>query len=135
MIYVVLIPAWLWVILLVVIWATLFYQAYVRLGFRHLLMISLLAVLAVQALAASSTAIVTSQDPLSKFACLMGYIGMWVAFSITLAEGIVLPFLSKAWPQNSEGKKLRFGNWLSIWFIFNVIALLAHIRSAGLCTV
>ena len=135
MIYVVLIPAWFWVTLLVTAWLILFYKAYVQLNFRHPVMLSLLGVFVIQALVASSAAIATSQDPLNDYACLTGYFGMWITLLVVFLEAIALTFLSNAWPNNIEGKKDRFGSWLSIWFIFNVMVLLAHMRSAGLCTV
>ncbi|MEB3212617.1 MAG: hypothetical protein VKL39_14755 [Leptolyngbyaceae bacterium] len=135
MLYIVLIPAWAWVTLLVTAWATLALLVFSELGFRHRVIVGLMAVIALQTIAASSTAIVTSQDPLNDFACLMGYIGMWVSLAISLAEVAVLIFLFTIWPRRKGGGRSRYGLWVSIWIIFSIIALLAHMRSTALCTV
>lgn len=135
MIYVVLIPAWISATLLGAGWTFLVYLASHRLRFRNRFMIVLLAVMALQALAASSTTIITSRDPLNAYACWMGYTGRWFAFFTTLAEAVVIGFLSRNWPLDEEGKRVRFWTWVATWFGFNLVALLAHLRSAALCTV
>ncbi len=135
MLYVVLIPGWVWVALSISAWATLAYVALRQLRFRNRVLIGLLAVMAIQALAASSTAVATDLDPISRSACLMGYFGIWAVLFLSLAEACALIFLSTIWPRGASGKRLQFTSWASIWFIFNSIALLAHMRSMALCTV
>jgi len=135
MLFVVLIPAWAWTALMVAAWSTLALQAHLRVGFGHFAVLGLVATLALQTIAASSAAIVTSQDPISTYACLMGVFGMWVSLVIIAVEAAVLLFLYRLWPENSEGKRRGFGSWVLIWLILSSTSLLAHIRSAALCTV
>lgn len=135
MLYVVLIPGWAWVALSISAWATLAYIALRRLRFRNRVLIGLLAVMAVQALAASFTAVVTDVDPIRYSSCLMGFYGMWTAVFLWLAEAGALIFLSTTWPRGISGERLQFTQWGSLWFIFNSVALLAHMRSTALCTV
>lgn len=135
MILVVIIPAFVWIALLLAAWATLVYLACYRLRIRHRAMVVLLAVTALQTLAGLSAAIATSVYQISKFACLMGYYGAWVTAGAIVAEIAVLLFLATIWPRNSGGERHRMGAWVSIWFIFSLIVLLTHLRSAVLCTV
>lgn len=135
MLYVVLIPGWVWVASLAGTWASAAYVALVRAGVRHRLLLALLGVMVVQALAAASTAWVTSHDPLHEFACLMGYLGMWVALGVTLVEAIAVVFLARIWLRTSPGRAGSLTVWTTIWLLFNGIAWLAHLRSAALCTV
>jgi hypothetical protein len=135
MLYVVLIPGWVWVASLAGTWATAAHVALVRAGIRNRLLLALLGVMVVQAVAAASTALVTSHDPLAGFACLMGYLGMWVAMFVTLAEAIAVLFLFWIWRRASPGSTSGFVCWTTIWLVFNAVALLAHLRSAALCTV
>ena len=91
---------------------------------------------AVRAIAASSTAMVTSRNPLNDYACLMGYVGMWVALAVFLGQAIVLSVFLVTIRRRKQTNGARLGGaWLSIWLIFNVVALLAHMRSTALCTV
>lgn len=135
MLFVVLIPAWAWTGLMVAAWGTLAYQARSRVGYRYFAVKGLVAALALQSIAASSTVIVTSQDPISKYACLMGIFGMWLFPVIILVEAAVLVFLYRIWPLDSNCTRRGFWKWVSIWLILSLILLLAHIRSAVLCTV
>ncbi|MEE4380449.1 MAG: hypothetical protein V2J02_00500 [Pseudomonadales bacterium] len=135
MLYVVLIPGWVWVAGLAGTWATAAHVALVRAGIRNRLLLALLGVMVVQAVAAASTALVTSHDPLAGFACLMGYLGMWVALGVTLLEAIAVVFLVRIWPRVSPGRAGSLTVWTTMWLLFNGIAWLAHLRSAALCTV
>jgi hypothetical protein len=135
MLFVVLIPAWAWIGLIVAAWSSLAYQALSRINFRHFAVKGLLVALALQSMGASFTAIFTSQDPISKYACLMGIFGMWLTPVIILVEAVVLVYLYRIWPLGSRGKNRRFGMWITIWLLLSLTLLLAHTRSALLCTV
>ena len=135
MIYVVIMPGWAWVALILAIWATFAYQTYNRIGFGHNIIMGLFVALTIQSVAASSTAIATSQNPISEFACLMGIFGTLLYPIILLAEVAVLIFVSRTWLPSHRNRKRRFAAWLSLWFILNLVAFLAHVRSAVLCTV
>ena len=115
MIFVVLIPAWIWVTLLAASWAKLVYEAHLRLGSRHRVMQGLLVVLALEVAAASSTAIATSQYAIGKYACLMGYFGMWASLVFSLIEAVVLVFLYEVWPKDANTRTNGFSRWVSIW--------------------
>jgi hypothetical protein len=135
MLYVVLVPWWAWTALLVAGWMILALGASRGPGLRNRVLVGLLAVMALQAVAASSTAIVTSTDPLNDYACLMGYLGMWVALFVSVAEAGVVGYLATVWPRAASGRRRRFGRWTAVWLGFNALALLAHVRSTALCTV
>ena len=135
LIFVVIIPSFVWVALLVSTWTTLAFQAYGRLGVRHRTMIGLLAVMATQALAGSSTAIATSVYQIGRFPCLMGYYGTWSSLGVIALELTIILYLPRLWPRGDTGNLLRFGRWLSLWLSFNLIALLTFMRSSALCTV
>jgi hypothetical protein len=135
MIFVAIIPSFIWIALLFGTWTTLTYKAFRDLGIRHPAMMVLLAVMAIHALAGSSAAIGTSLYQIGRFPCLMGYYGMWVSVGVVAIETAMLTFLSRLWPRGEGGGKLRFGSWVSIWLAFNVIALLTFTRSSALCTV
>ncbi|MEM8484283.1 MAG: hypothetical protein AAF564_01980 [Bacteroidota bacterium] len=135
MLYVVLIPAWLWALMLLAGWTTLAYRAYNQLNFRHPLMLSLLAVLMLQAIVASAGAFATSQYAIGQFACLTGIFGMWGSMGFTLIEAGVLVYLSRHWPRDADRKRRLLRSWTALWLVFKLVALLAHIRSAALCTV
>ena len=135
MLYVVLIPGWAWVAILTGTWASAASVAIVRAGIRNRLFLALLGVMAVQTVAAASTALATSRDPLDDFACLMGYLGMWAALFVTLGEAIAVAVLFRSWRKAYPGNAGSFVVWTAIWFVFNATALLAHMRSAALCTV
>jgi len=135
MLFVVSIPAWVWTGSIVAAWSTFAYQALCRVQFQHFVVKVLLAALALQSIGASSSAIVTSQDPISKYACLMGIFGMWLSPVIFLVEAAVLVFLYRVWPLGSNFTRRGFGMWVSIWVTLSLTLLLAHTRSALLCTV
>ena len=135
MIYFVLIPAWIWVALILAAWTTFAYQTNNRIGFGHHVIVGLFATLTFKSIAASSTAIATSQYSIGAFACLMGIFGTLLSPIVLLTEVAVLIFWSRGWLRNNGDRKRGFGTWLSIWFILSLIAFLAHVRSAALCTV
>ena len=135
MIFVVLIPAWVWTIVIAAIWGALFYKAIFRLGLRLSLMNGLLVVLGLQSIAAVSAAIVTSVDQISAFACLTGIYGSLSFPVIILLELVALAFLYRMWPMRDRGKKIGFFSWLSIWVTFNIAVFFVFLRSALLCTV
>jgi hypothetical protein len=135
MLFVVLIPAWAWTALMIAALSTLSYQAFSRSGFRHRAVMGLLAVLTLQTVAASSAAIATSHDPISKYACLVGILGVWATPAIVLVEAAVLVLLYRVWPVDISGARPGFVAWVLIWGTLCLILLLAHIRSAALCTV
>jgi hypothetical protein len=132
-IYVALVPWPAWVGVLAGAWIALFLLA--RGHVRDPLATALLSVMAVQAVAASSTALATSHDSLDAFPCLMGYFGMWVAAAVTVLETVALLFLFRRWSADPLGGRWAFGAWVLVWFAFNAVALLAHLRSTALCTV
>ena len=135
MIYVVLIPAWIWFALILVAWATFAYQTNKRIGFGHHVIVGLFATLTFKSIAALSTAIATSQNSIGAFACLMGIFGILLSPIVLLVEAAVLVFWSRVWLRSNGDRKLGFGAWLSIWFILSLIAFLTHLQSAALCTV
>ena len=135
MIYIVLIPAWISAVLIVAAWGTLAYQALFRLSLRHSAMRGLLLVLGLKSIAAVSTAIVTSRDPIYPFACLTGIFGSMSFPVIMLIELIVLSLIYKIWPQRGGNKKHGFLVWLLVWVGLNIVVLFAFLRSVGLCTV
>lgn len=140
MIFVVIMPAWIWVPCLIAIWIALAYKAVRCIGLKNPIMNGLMAILALQTIVASSTAIATSHDPISSFACLTGIFGIFVSPIVTLLEVIALVFLFRSWPRKSgprksDGRKRGFSSWLSLWFALNLAVFLAHMRSALMCTV
>jgi hypothetical protein len=135
MIYIVLIPPPIWIILLGLCWVGLAHLAYKKIAFRHVAMWALIAAMGLQAIAASSTAVATSLDPIGYFACRMGYYGMLVTFGVCLVEGAALFFLSRIWPRSPSGVRHKFKAWVTVWLLFSLFAVFSHMRSTALCTV
>jgi hypothetical protein len=135
MIYVSLIPAWIWITAIVFAWGTCAYQTYSRIGFQHSVTKGLIVVFTLQAIVASSSVIATSRDHISEFACIMGVFGTFGTVAIILAKVIVLIFLYRVCLQNSSERRQGLVVSLSAWIGFSVVVFLAHYRSALMCTV
>lgn len=135
MLYIVLFPAWVWTFLLMAGWTTLAYRALVQVPFRHPLLQTLLAVLLVQVIAASAGAFATSHYAIGRVACLTGIFGIWISLGLTLTEAVAFVYLSKHWPRDKEDIRHRFRSSLILWLLLKLVAFLAHMRSALLCTV
>ncbi len=135
MIFVVLVPTVVWTGLLLVLGLSFTYQARHRVRLEGRAINLLLAVMTVQGLAAAATAITTSVDPINWFACRSGFYGAWVSLALALAGFILLMVLTRSWPRTAEGARHRLVRSIIIWFCFSGVALLAHLRSLGLCTV
>ncbi|MCC7249180.1 MAG: hypothetical protein IT473_11215 [Lysobacter sp.] len=128
-------PGWGWALLIGVAWAILVYLALGRLKLRGGRTLGLLAAITLRAAAAASIAIITSLDVLNDFACLTGIFGIPLTPLFLAVEAGLLYALSKQWPRTSAGRKDRFALWILIWLAFDAIALIAHFRSALMCTV
>lgn len=127
---------WFLAIVLWLGWITLVYLGIRRLNFRHSAMLALLGVMAFQALAASSAIVATNElGSINSFSCYAGIYGTYIAPLVTVPEVGVLFYLSTRWPRSFTGKKDRMRIWVSIWLAFNLIAYLAHWRSAVFCSV
>lgn len=135
MLYVVLVPWPMWVAILLGTWAAMAYIALGRIRLFHPLMVGLLLVMAVQMVSASTSAVATSFDPIGRFACLMGNRGMWISILVAVPGACVIGFLYRRWPATPHGQKRYFRAWIANWLIFSLFSILAHMRSAGLCTV
>lgn len=128
MLYIVLIPDWIWIAAIAAVWTMLARTARRRVGPARLTSAALLGLLAVQGMAASTAAIATSVDPIGRLACTMGHFAGRGTLLLTIFEaGIVL----LAWPT-----ALRVARrWIAGWLIYCLVTALAHARSAVLCTV
>lgn len=135
MIFVAIIPGYIWAILLLAAWATLAYLASYRLGIRHPSMTGLLVVTAFQALSGMSVAIATKFDQIGAFGCYVGAYGTLGSLILTFIQAAVVVFLATIQPQNAVDGRRWFAIWVSIWVVFSLTAFLTHARSAALCTV
>ena len=135
MLYVVLIPALVWVTVLLATWGTLAYYTSQRVGLRGPVLSVWLGILALQAIAASAAAISTSLDPINSFACATGIFGMPISLAVTALAAVVLVMMRKHWPRYKERNRDGFAFTASIWLLLSIVAILAHMRSAALCTV
>ena len=135
MIFVVIIPGYIWAILLLAAWATLAYLASYRLSSRHWSMTALLVVTAFQALSGMSVAIATKLDQIGAFACYVGAYGTLGSLILSLIQAAVVVFLATIPPQKSVSGRRWFAIWVSVWVVFSLTAFLTHARSAALCTV
>ena len=128
-------PGWGWALLIGGAWAILVYLALGRLKLRGDRMLGLLATMTLRASAAASIAIMTSLDVLNDFACLTGILGIPLTPLFLAVEAGLLYALSKQWPRTAAGRRDRFRIWIFIWLVLDAIALIAHFRSALMCTV
>ena len=135
MLYIALIPAIVWVVLLLVTWGMLANHMHRYVGRQGPVSLVWLAVLALQAIAASAAAISTDIYPIDSFACALGYFGSWISWALTGAAGVVLLILRKGASQHKAQEQGGFRFAAAIWLILSTVAILAHMRSAGLCTV
>ena len=135
MIFVAIIPGYIWATLLLAGWAALAYLASNRLSIRHRSMTGMLVVMALQALSGTSVAIATNLDQIGAFACLVGAYGALVSLVLSLMQTAAIVFLSTIWPRSSVGGRHWFAVWVSMWLVFSLAAFLTHARSAALCTV
>ncbi|MEM9531736.1 MAG: hypothetical protein AAGA23_12520 [Pseudomonadota bacterium] len=135
MIFVVLVPSVVWIGLLLVTGLCFAHQVRRRVQLEGRTINLLLAVMALQGLAAAATAIATSVDPINWFACRSGSYGVWISLALAVAGFILLTMLYRTWPRTPGGAKHRLMPGAALWFAFSGFALLTHLRSLGLCTV
>lgn len=135
MLYVVVIPGFVWAIILIGLWLMLVHQSLVRLKLQDRLIRLFLALVTLQVIAATSVAVATMIYRISRFACLMGNFGLWGTLAAGLIEAALLVVLYRTWPRNTDGNTEGFKSFILAWFFFALIAVLIHARSAVLCTV
>ena len=135
MIFVTIIPSFIWITLLAWTWWRVADLAWNRLRVRHRVMKSLLIVMVLQALVAMSVAVATSLDQISAYAGLMGALGAFGIIALFFVKLVAIGFLSRIWPRSSEGGRKQFPTWLAIWIFFGLVVFLTHLRSALMCTV
>lgn len=135
MLYVVVVPGWIWAIALIVLWLTLVRRALFQLKLEGKLIKLLLGFTALQLIAACSVAIATMIYRINMFACLMGFFGLWGTLIVALVEAALLVLLYKVWPRDADGSVMQFKSFAVTWFFFALVAVLIHARSATLCTV
>lgn len=134
MIFVALVPAVVWVGLLLATGLPLVRQ--LRRGQHKGQTVNLLRpVLALQGLAGAAAAITTSMDQISWFACRSGVYGTWISIAMALAGLVLLLALFQTWPRNANGTRRHLLRSTLLWIAFSSTALLAHLRSLVLCTV
>jgi uncharacterized BrkB/YihY/UPF0761 family membrane protein len=135
MVYALIVPAWLWAVMLFMAWTALGYQAVSRLKLRHPIMIGLLVVLAFQAIAAVVAAAATSLNRISSLACFTGYYGIVALPVVALVVVVALIVLYRVTPQFRGDGWRGLLIWLLIWLGFNLLIFSAHFRSVAFCTV
>jgi K+ transporter len=135
MIYVVMVPSPVWVLLLWIPWAALAYRAFSRSSLRHRTVTVLLIALALRAAAGSAAAIATDIRAISPLACGLGYLGLLFTAIVMAVEAVLLAYLFRVWQRHDHEALQGFASLAWIWFVFSVLAGLAHMRSSALCTV
>lgn len=135
MIYVAVVPGFVWAAVLLALAAAIAFVARRRLGAQQLAMKFLLLVVALQTLAGVSVAMATILDPIGMYACLVGIYGTLGSVFLAVIEAGVIFFLATIWPRSGAGKRLGLASWVLLWLLFQLAAFLTHARSAVLCTV
>ncbi len=135
MIFAAIVPFYVWVLLALGLWGVIAHRAYRRIDLSGWLVGLWLALLAVQALAASISAVATRVDSIDRFTCYWGIWGWLVQLALAGIGLALLVLLMKRWPRNAEGGRRQFGSTVALWGVFSVVVVFAHLRSAVLCTV
>lgn len=135
MLFVAIIPSFVWVALLLVGWTALAYRGLISCRVRNKAMTGLVALTALQLVAGACAAIATSVYAIGPMACSLGVYGVLLSPVLFAVEAVFVMFLASAWSRRGDGTREGFAGWVSLWVVFCLIAFLTHARSAALCTV
>lgn len=100
MLFVAIIPGYVWAILLLAAYAPLTHLAWNRLVIRHWVMTGLLGLMTLQTVTGVSVAVATQINPISLFACRVGVFGAMSCLAFSLFQIAALVFLSSIWPRD-----------------------------------
>jgi len=133
--FVAVIPGYVWSMVLVAAWLKVASPAWRHSGFRQVAMVSLCIATAWQGVAGVAVAVATHRDSSGSFACTMGAYGSIGTAILTITQIPAVCLLYYNWPAPGEGNPIGFTPWLWAWVVFSAVAALMFLRSAALCNV
>jgi hypothetical protein len=139
MLYVALVPAWLWALLLCGLWLWMTGLLRVFLAHRQRWAMVLLACMGSQLVLACATAFATSAYSIGAFPCLAGMFGMLSTPVLGAMQMAGIAIVSQRAVGRNVGRDVvsqpGFAMGIFVCAVFNTLAWFAHARSALLCTV